>query len=686
MLRRLALAASWRGDDAARVRSIVLAIAAAVVTLVASVAVSAVLMANRVNDRAAVRALRPALETETADLTRDAIFDSIRGEPVLIYLWRIETDGVVIPGLPADASTGTWFVSPELKRRISSEPELAQRFPAAVEITPDGVGAADELVAYRLVGDGVELRERLVNQPGDEWIGLDAGIGGGTVGLGAAGLILVIGIGFLGAALGPLGVGLDRRLSLLHALGASRSALRSLTALTTAVAVVPGVGLAAAGWYVLAPRLDQVPLVGAAVLPGDLSLPAWLSIVTASAVAVLSMMLSVRLPRHQLGARPTSGIPRSPDRWRLLPLLGSTLLILFSVLASGESAVRFLLTGLLAAALSITFAMPVLIDALGRRIAGDTSVLMLLVGRRLSWNAMTSARPLMALAATAVLVPVGASYIAVARHGDSDPPASSVETLQLGGQLDAETSRTLEVNTGGVFVDVFIEEMGGDQPRRLTWVADCAKLGQIVQLIECGPERIVVEPAAAAAFAGLSGGTSRRPEGGTPAFRLLVARPGGHAENILRAFVDNSDQMGLSVTTLSDREPKESRLVPWIVAGLQLAAAGAFLALLMSVVTNASSAAGTRLRLVGVGAAPSVLRRLAAAESMILVAVVGLGGTVIGTAGAVAYAFVDGTVSPNYGPSLVLAGATVAAALAAGMAGASQVSTSAAETALRADD
>ena len=86
-----------------------------------------------------------------------------------------------------------------------------------------------------------------------------------------------------------------------------------------------------------------------------------------------------------------------------MPLVGSTVLILYSAVASGEAAVRLLLAGVIAAALSITFAMPVLIDALGRRIATGSSVLLLLVGRRLSWNAMTAARPLMALAATAVL-------------------------------------------------------------------------------------------------------------------------------------------------------------------------------------------------------------------------------------------------------------------------------------------
>ena len=81
-----------------------------------------------------------------------------------------------------------------------------------------------------------------------------------------------------------------------------------------------------------------------------------------------------------------------------------------------------------------------------------------------------------------------------------------------------------------------------------------------------------------------------------------------------------------------------------------------------------------------------MIRRLAAAESAATVAVVGLGGVAIGTVGAVAYALVDGSVSPNYGPSSLLAGATLLAAALSGLAAAVFVSTGSSRTALRALD
>ena len=140
--------------------------------------------------------------------------------------------------------------------------------------------------------------------------------------------------------------------------------------------------------------------------------------------------------------------------------------------------------------------------------------------------------------------------------------------------------------------------------------------------------------------------------------------------------------MGRSIISPAYSGLKESRLVPWIISGIQVAAVGAFAALLLSVVTSASQAAGTRIRLVGLGAELSMIRRLAAAESAVIVVIVGIGGVAVGTVGAVAYALVDGSVSPNYWPSTALAAATLLAAILAGLAAAIFV-TGRSQTALR---
>ena len=687
MLRKLALAVSWRGGDAARVRSVVLLLAAALVTVVAGVATSAALMSSRVNERAAARVFQPASETETVDLSRATLYDSFRGEQLFIYFWRIETDGVVIPGLPADPPIGTWFVSPELNRRIDSAPELETRFPDAVEIAPAGIGAGDELLAYRIVGEEMELNERLVNRPGSDWIGLNAPVSGLIVGLAGAGLILVLGVGFLRAALGPIGVGLERRLALLEAMGATRSSLRKLTALTTAFAVIPGVGLGALFWYLLAPKLESVPIVGEVTLRGDLSLPSWLMVGIAASVVGLSLVLSVRVSRAHTGSRPTSRIPRSTRWWRLLPLLASTSLIFYAKSATGDTAGLRLVSGLLAAALTITFALPVLINLLGRIIASGSSMNRLLIGRRLSWNATTSSLALMALASMAVLVPTAGSHVAAGSEEESpSPPPAAVETTTIWGPFDTETIAALEAQSGGVFVEIYSEEVAPNLAPLQTWVGDCEKLRKVVELSQCGSEGIVVGSAAEPDFAHLDAGALSPPEGSTFDSYFLVAPIGSSAENVVRDYVANADQAGFAVASPADRVVKNSRNTRWIIGGIKLAVTGAFVALLMSVITNASQAAGTRVRLVGIGAGHSLLRRLAGVESMILVAVAGLTGTAIGTIGAILYAAIEGTVSTNYVPSLAVAGATLVAAGVAGMAGAVQVSISVAESTRRARD
>ena len=106
---------------------------------------------------------------------------------------------------------------------------------------------------------------------------------------------------------------------------------------------------------------------------------------------------------------------------------------------------------------------------------------------------------------------------------------------------------------------------------------------------------------------------------------------------------------------------------------MQVSAASAFAALLLWVVTNASTTASTRTRLASLGAQMPMILRLAAAESALTVAIVGLAGTAIGTIGAVAYALVDGSVAPNHRPSLALAAVVLAAAATAGLASATEV-------------
>ncbi|WP_419919522.1 hypothetical protein [Candidatus Poriferisocius sp.] len=473
---------------------------------------------------------------------------------------------------------------------------------------------------------------------------------------------------------------------MLHILGAPRLTLARLSVLSTVVVALPAAAIAAAVWYWVAPKLTTVPLVGERVFAGDLAVPLWVVALTAVVVTALAGLLGLRHLASRVGSRPTSRIPHSPALWRALPLVGSIGLIGYSITESGEAAIRLLLTGLLAASLSVTFALPVIINHLGAAIANGASPLATLVGRRLSWNSANSARSLMALAGVAVLIPVAASYIAVARQGDDEPPEATVAAIRVNGYLDESELQQLETEAGGDFVDLYVTPPIGNAVPTQTWVGDCTSLGRYVKLERCGPDGITVAPEAAGAFARHGSGDTTPPPAARPEARLFITPNELEAERIIRKFVVNSARPGLSVRSLADDVQKEDRAVPWIIAGFQIAGVGAFVALLLSVATNASQSARTRLRLIALGARLATIRRLAAAESFAVVSIVGLGGTAVGTIGAVAYALVDGSVSPNYAPSIVIATATIAAAALAALAAATHITASSARRALNNPD
>ena len=154
---------------------------------------------------------------------------------------------------------------------------------------------------------------------------------------------------------------------------------------------------------------------------------------------------------------------------------------------------------------------------------------------------------------------------------------------------------------------------------------------------------------------------------------------------ILRSYAVNSDG-DMSVFSSADNEHSESRSVRWIISAIRLGTAGAFAALLLSVVTSASRSAATRVQLFALGAQASTIRRLAAGESAVTVAAVGLGGVAVGTLGAVAYALVDGARAANFWPSLVIAASVLVAAAVSAVASALYVSGSSPRSALRTQD
>ncbi len=654
-------------------RVLVIAIVTIVVTIICCLVASAALMVERVDERASARTFTPAFPEQSADLSRDVIYDSVDGEPLFVYYWRIEKPNVSIPGISTTAAIEQWFVSPELQRKMSVDPLLYNRFPEALLIGDEGIGAADELVAYQLVGPEVKLRERLLAIPNTEWIGLNASIDNLTVVLVGTGILLTIGAGLLAAALGTVTTNLEQRLSILNALGATHLMLWMVAAACVALIVFP-VSIAASGfWYVLAPQLRSVPIVGQRVLAGDLAIPIWLCGLIVALVTALASTLGARRVPQQSSSRPATRIPKAPSGWRAVPLLGALALIVYSTTQTGAEAVHGLLIGLIAASLCVIIALPILIYWVGNAIAANKSTLQLLLGRRLSWSAATSVRPLMILAALAVVLPVGTSYIAVARSDDSTPVNNPTTAIQFNGAIDPVSQITLEAQGKGVFADVYITESSGNEAPRFTLVSSCQSLNNYVVLNNCGAAGIRIHPSTATIFPGIDSAATTPPRDANLGFRLFITNNAKQAEAVLRSYVVNSKRTDLAVISSEDRDPKEPRSVAWILAGLQVSAFGTFAALLLWVITNASVTAHTRVRLNNLGAQMPMIRRLAASESALTIIIIGLASTAIGTIGAVAYALVDGSIAPNYWPSLVLATAVLLTAATAGVASAIEV-------------
>ncbi len=255
-VRQLSLATSWRGSAADLGRTILTCFAAAFVTFITCGAVSASLMADRVNDRAVRRSFEVAAPGEAPALLQDFRYDGVDGDQVFIFRVRFLQSDVRIEGVPGQPETGSWFVSPRLAAAIELSDAVAERYPNAQTIAPEGVGAADELFAYQFVASDTPLRQRLANRSGNEYIGLNSELSGSSVLLIGLALVLVISLTLLRAAIGPVGAGLNRRLELIEALGASPRWRLRLVAVNVLVGCGPGIFAVVACWVPLSSRLE----------------------------------------------------------------------------------------------------------------------------------------------------------------------------------------------------------------------------------------------------------------------------------------------------------------------------------------------------------------------------------------------------------------------------------------------
>lgn len=610
-IRRLAAASSWCGRPTERRRALLLAVAAAVVCSLSLGCASAWRLSTRVIQRATARTHAAAVDGEPAALTMAALFDEIGdGRQIYVYLLRIDDPALRIAGIPGPPEVGRWWVTPALAERFADEPSLDRRYAGARVLDRVGVAHRGELLAYRVLGPGPPLPFRYGSAAGTDWIG----DGGATVDLYpivVAGVAVVglPGIGLLVAALGPGADALDRRRRLLRSLGAPRRTEVAMVGWHVLFGAAPGAVIGALAWWAMAPRLTSVPMVGRSTFQGDLGLPIGWALTGAAAVVVLTIVIGLAGPRRRMGSSPSTAVPRRPGWGRLVPLVIGLAVLAIGVGLPGRAGVKVFLMGLVATSLGAVVGLPYLVHRAGRAVARRPSTISLLVGRRMCWNASTSARALLAAGALACLAPVLGAWVSVARDLD---PASAQGPLVVGlhGTVPPEDVASLASRTGTV--------------------------------------------------------ATVDHERGLVTFSAVNTADAGRLEEVLRSYAVNGDRPGVQVVVPGRSASHESPLVQWILGSAALAGLVGTGALGLHLATHAAELARSRARLVALGADITFLRRLAAAEAGGSVAIVGLGCTAVGAINSWMFVQRDATARVPYG---VIGAVLVVVALASAVAG-----------------
>jgi hypothetical protein len=645
------------------------AAAAAVVVMVLGCA-SVLRMSSRIDERATGRALRPVADGEPAAFERAALFDEAPdGDQIYVYWWRVIDPEARIPGVRSPPAVNTWLVSPALAELSSRDPYLAARYPNAKVIGEAGVAHPGELLAYRFVGPGVRLPERLAAHRGEDWIGDGSEVVDAyPVAVAGIALVGVPGLGLLAAALSPSTAALRRRLAILHAVGASPQTQRGVIVSQAMLAAGPGVVVGAVGWYVVAPRLRIVPFVSRPVFAGDLAVSPSETLAAAVGVVLLVALVALVRPRRLSTNRLGASIPPTPSMLRTLPLASGLAVMVAGVVVPGRAGAKLFLVGVLAATVGTVVALPYLLDRAGTRLAQHPSTVWLLIGRRLRSNAAASTRSLLAIGTLAALLPVVGAWVAVART--VDVPSSGEPTLvEVRGQLMptevAQIRSELPVATLNL-----VAHRNNDGTESLILVGDCSQLVGIIRLQRC--DRTGFAFASDEYLGGVESlpGTSALPADAEVASTLFFSSEGRRVERELRAFVVNASHTGMQVLTPGRVVSHESPLVGWILGASTLAGIVGGAALVLHLAGQAARLAPTRLRLLALGCESRLIGRLAAAEAAISVTAVGLSCTAVGSVSSWMFVQLDGTASvPYLVIALVILGVLVAAALAGLAAG-----------------
>lgn len=409
------------------------------------------------------------------------------------------------------------------------------------------------------------------------------------------------------------GVGRARRLALLEILGTSPLFGTRLRVLEASLAGLPAVLICSFGWWLAAPRMTQVPVVGRPVLAGDLSLPISAGLTVSACVVVVVALVAFLTRPPDLIIRPGLHRPVPPGTVAAMIAASGLLTVAFTAIALGGSArPRLIVTGIFVTLISLPFALPRVLYSIGARIASTrSSAASLLVGRSLCMRSRVASVSLAAMAMMIAVGPIAGAWVSVARAEDNGA-TEAPDVIQVTGLSEREARSLTPDDAARIDIEA---PRNGAVPRA---VVECDRLTALTPDVAC--DGSFTDSIDGAPPMRLGGDT---PGGFDAEAQIYVTADGGRLEADLRAYAANG-RPGITVTTGS--VSVESPLVRWILGAAQLGVSFAILGLCCQLLVQSAHTALGRARLGAVGADRALARRLAAQESSLVIAVAACAG------------------------------------------------------------
>lgn len=553
------------------------------------------------------RLLRIAPDSEVEGTSRVEVrYDTFEGRQLPV-VWLYVPPGVDMrpPGVSERPDGAGWSVSPALLANTGGGLS-AKRFPLASRIAREGLVRPDEFLAYRWVDEHRQLTDS--SQP---LLGFGAGDGNSEVLvpvgnsqdaevapmlLGASAFVGLPLLLLIVASSSVAAPSREVRLQLMAALGLNRVQRLKLLSAEAVLLTVPPVGTSIACWALLVPGLDHVPLVNRRVAPGALKLTV-ASMVAVLLVVTVAVLLSLwtREVRRVAKAPKAAAAPETPSRLALLPALLGVAALAASSLLSGRSAATTALLGAVLLAAGMSGAVPVIAGwYCGRllRRQETLSPVRLLALRSLMYEPTKGTRALHGLATLLVVVPVTAVWISDARQLDeAHPQSAGVAMIRVSG-----ATSNLDYNR-------IHEQLPDAQVVPLT-VSHEANATIVRLHTTCDQLRVVLACDRSSAKLPWGAGTEQNRHSAVPLVGhnseledptvLVLARTddAGAFESRVRNVMLNAGP-ALSLADSQDFQQRESALVAWVLAGLNLALALLLMAIL-ALVSGEAAAQGTK--------------------------------------------------------------------------------------------